>query len=165
MENAVADGHRTENKGSNVLIPWNDSLSVGIQEIDEQHKVLVDLLNELHRAITEHHGSDAAIGILDRLVEYTRIHFSVEESLMRVLDYPGYEEHKQHHEQLIEQVYELRGKVGNGKHISFELLHFLKSWLTRHILEDDRDYVPFFLSRGVKASYEKRSWLDRIFHR
>ena len=152
-------------KVNNDLITWSDELSVGIQEIDEQHKILVDLLNNLYRAIHEHHGNEATITTLNDLIEYTRIHFAVEESLMRVLDYPDYEEHKRHHEQLISQIHGLSEKVASGKHVGFELLHFLKNWLTRHILEEDMEYVPHMLKKGIKARYDKRSWMDRLFHR
>ncbi|CAM3841948.1 bacteriohemerythrin [Parendozoicomonas haliclonae] len=161
-------GHAAANlsvSSSQELITWSDSLSVGIQEIDEQHKILVDLLNKLYLAIREHHGNEATVTILDELVDYTRIHFSVEESLMRILDYPDYESHKHHHELLIEQINELRRKVQNGKHIGFELLHFLKNWLTKHIMEEDMEYAPHMLKKGVKANYEQRSWMDRLFHR
>lgn len=147
-----------------VLFPWSDKLCVGIEEIDAQHRVLVDLLNELHRAIHERQGSAVGREILGRLVEYTRIHFTVEASLMRVLGYPDYEEHKKHHTQLIEQVNNLHKKVIQGQHVSFELLHFLRVWLTKHIMEEDREYVPIMLSKGVAANYKKCSWLDRIFH-
>ena len=147
------------------LFTWTDDLSVGIEEIDEQHKVLVDLLNELHHGIMEKHGSEATIEVLGRLVEYTRIHFALEESLMRMLHYPDYEEHKEHHEMLLDQVNELVEKVKSGHHVTFELLHFLKNWLSRHIMEEDKIYAPFFLSRGVAATHKKRSWLGRIFHK
>lgn len=149
---------------SEELFPWSDKLCVGIEEIDAQHRVLVDLVNELHRAIHERQGSEVGREILGRLVEYTRIHFTVEESLMRVLGYPDYEEHKKHHTQLIEQVNNLHKKVIQGQQVSFELLHFLRVWLSKHIMEEDREYVPFMLSKGVAANYKKRSWLDRIFH-
>lgn len=79
------------------LFAWSDDLSVGIQEIDEQHKVLVGLLNELHTAISGHKGSAECRVILDRLAEYARAHFAVEESLMRVLGYPDYENHNGPH--------------------------------------------------------------------
>jgi len=68
--------------GTTDLIQWSDQFSVNIQEIDEQHKVLVDLLNQLHNAIREHHGRATSREILNRLAEYTRTHFLLEESLM-----------------------------------------------------------------------------------
>jgi len=147
------------------LIEWSDQLSVGIQEIDEQHKVLVELLNQLHDAILHHHGAEATGLILDRLCEYTKIHFAVEESLLRILNYPDYEEHKEHHEQLLAQVMELRSKMESGDHsISFELLHFLKKWLTIHILEEDSAYTEHLLSCGAQAKFEKKSWLNKFWH-
>ena len=146
------------------LVEWSEELSVGIQEIDEQHKVLVNLLNQLHDAIHQRHGSEAARKILDELADYTRIHFAVEESLMRVLEYPDYEAHKQQHEDLIQQLVDLKEKLDTGGHsISFELLHFLKVWLTKHILESDKEYSPHFLSKGVKASWTKKSWVGKLW--
>ena len=137
-----------------VLVAWNDALSVGVQEIDEQHKELVSLLNALHQAVVEHHGSDACNDILRRLVEYTRIHFAVEESLMRILAYPDFERHKGEHEALTAQVIDLQKRLASGKaSITFELLHFLKVWLTKHILHSDKLYGAYFLERGVSGSW------------
>lgn len=149
------------------LFVWSDDLSVGIQEIDEQHKVLVGLLNELHLAVSDHRGSAVCRGILDQLAEYTRVHFAVEESLMRILGYPDHENHKHEHEMLTGQVVDLQGKLDAGKvAISFELLHFLKVWLTKHINESDKRYGGYFLSRGIEARWptkeatleKKRFW-------
>lgn len=142
------------------LVLWSDDLSVGIQEIDEQHKILVDLLNELHTAVCEHKGSSVCRSILDRLVEYTRVHFAVEESLMRILGFPGHDDHKHEHELLTQQVFDLLHKLDSGKTaISFELFHFLKIWLTKHIQEGDKQYARYFLERNVQRTWEKkRSW-------
>ena len=146
------------------VIEWSDKLSVGIQEIDEQHKVLVTLLNDLNAAIMDHHGRQESQRILSELIEYTRIHFAVEESLMRMLDYPNYELHKKHHEMLIAEIYKLHEKLMHDhKSISFELLYFLKKWLTKHIMEEDMEYGPFMLSKGVKSQYEKKGWMRRLW--
>lgn len=132
------------------LVSWSDDLSVGVQEIDEQHKVLIGLLNQLHDAVAQRHGSTACRETLDRLAEYTRIHFAVEESLMRILSYPDYERHKGEHEALTSQVSALQRKLDEGHAaISFELLHFLKLWLTKHISESDRRYGSHFLEKGL----------------
>lgn len=147
------------------LLEWDDSLSVGIQEIDEQHKVLVVLLNELHEAITSHHGREHCGEVLNRLIEYTRIHFAVEESLMRILHYPGYEVHKAEHEALINQAMDIyRRYTQDNVNISIELLYFLKSWLGEHIIKSDKEYAPHFLAMGVKKHWMKESWLRKLFH-
>lgn len=146
------------------LVEWSDELSVGIEEIDEQHKVLVDLINQMHQAIHQRRGSDVIASILEQLSDYTRIHFAVEESLMRILNYPGYEEHKEQHEKLIGHMNELQEKVVSGRAaIGFELMHFLKVWLTRHILENDRAYTDHFLMAGANPQLKKRSWVSRLW--
>jgi hemerythrin len=148
-----------------MLIEWSDELSVGIQEIDEQHKVLVGLVNEMDEAIRQHHGSEVTAEILQRLAEYTKIHFAVEESLFRIFDYPGYEEHKKQHDELIREVLELQNKVNSGKKsVSFQLLHFLKMWLTQHILDSDKEYGPYLLKSGLKARSSQSSWFKKLWH-
>lgn len=137
------------------LVEWSGELSVGVSEIDTQHQKLVLLLNELHRAIREHHGSEASRRILGDLAEYTRVHFATEESLMRISGYPGFEAHKQVHEDLIRQVVELQQKVDAGQaSISFELLHFLRNWLLHHIAGADKAFGLYF-----SHSSEAARWL------
>lgn len=146
------------------FITWNSELSVGIEEIDEQHKVLVGLINRMHDAIHQRHGSDVVEGILAELAEYTRIHFAVEESLMRILNFPGYEEHREAHEELIQQMVDLQKKIAEGKHaIGFELMHFLKVWLSKHIMEEDMQYSGFFLAAGASPKLSNRSWVKRLW--
>lgn len=151
------------------LLQWSDSFNVGIQEIDEQHRTLVDLLNQLHAAILEHKGSAACRKILDQLAEYTRTHFLLEESLMRVSHYPDFDAHKQQHEALIGQVKALQEKLDSGQGaISFELLHFLQNWLTKHINESDKRFGGHFKqtsmsgysqwSDEVKTTMAKKKW-------
>jgi len=146
------------------FVEWSDVLSVGIEEIDAQHKVLVGLVNEMHEAIRLHHANEVVHGILNKLAEYTRIHFAVEESLMRILDYPDYEVHKAQHEELIRSVVDLQEKVASGKaSVGFELMHFLKVWLTKHIIESDKEYGTHFLSSGAKPKLKKTSWISRLW--
>ena len=145
------------------FIEWSSELSVGIEEIDTQHQVLVDLLNQIHEAIQHRHGTEATQGVIEKLGEYTRIHFAVEESLMRILHYPDYERHKSEHDNLIEQLIDLRGRLAAGKAVSFELAHFLKVWLTRHIMESDKRYAPYFLEQGIKPKLSKQSWTKKLW--
>ncbi|MCB1906771.1 MAG: hemerythrin family protein [Rhodocyclaceae bacterium] len=149
------------------IFEWSDDYSVGVQEIDEQHKELVGLLNDLHTAIHEHHGTQASRRILDELAEYTRTHFMVEESLMRISNYPEFEAHKHSHEELIAQVQGLQEKLDSGQAaITFELLHFLKVWLTRHINEADKRFGSYLTQHGgaaewspeVKQSMTRKKW-------
>ena len=102
-------------------------------------------VNELHRAIRDRHGREASRQIIVRLAEYTRTHFVFEEGLMRVTKYPNFDAHKQQHDALMEQVAILQNKLDNeNAPISFELLHFLKNWLTKHISESDTHFGDYF---------------------
>lgn len=151
------------------LFVWSDSYSIGIQEVDEQHQVLVSLLNQLHTAILEHHGKTTSREILDRLAEYTRTHFLLEESLMRLTHYPGFDIHKQQHEDLMKQVQDLQHKLdAENATITFELLHFLKGWLAQHINESDKRFGTHFKMAGlgqyanwtkeVETTMKKKKW-------
>ena len=151
------------------IFQWSDEFSVGIPEIDIQHKALFDLGNLLNDAIRSRRGSAACLDILRQLVDYTRIHFALEESLMRVANYRGFDDHKALHVQLIDEVEVLQQKVEAGKAaISFELLQFLRLWLTKHIMNSDQEYAGHFRSKGfkdfgawneeVKTTMKKRQW-------
>jgi len=138
--------------GATDLIKWSEEFGINIEEVDEQHKVLVGLLNELHRAIREHHGKATLREILGHLAEYTRTHFLLEESLMRLTRYRGLEIHKQQHQDLMLQVEALQHKLDTeDAAISFELLHFLGNWLIQHINDSDRRFGAHFNKAGLAA--------------
>lgn len=152
---------------SKSFVEWTDELSVGIEEIDEQHKLLVNLINRLfEQTVVQKADNNKEImeGILQELIEYTVIHFAVEESLFRIFHYPGTESHTKHHDDLKAQVVEIQSKVKKGEvTINVELLMFLKRWLEHHILYEDKLYGPFFLAQGVKKSWAEKSWLGKIW--
>ena len=150
-------------------LKWEDKYSVNIPEIDAQHKVLFQLIERLDMAIREKRGSAACQGILGELVDYTRIHFALEESLMRLAKYPDFDGHKQQHEALIAEVGELQEKIASGTaSISFELMQFLRVWLTKHIMHSDQKYAGYFRNTGfsdfsaweneARQTIKKRRW-------
>lgn len=147
------------------FISWNDKISVGIQEIDEQHKRLVALINNLYDAMVE--GEDrleTANKILTELMQYTIVHFAVEESLFRIFDYPEYEAHCAQHQELREEVIDINTRVQKGERmITPELLFFLRKWITNHIMVEDKAYAPFLLEKGIEKNWQRSSWLGRIW--
>ncbi len=145
------------------FISWDDDLSVGIQEIDEQHKVLINLINRLFNEALVKHNVDVANEVLTELIQYTIIHFSVEESLFRIFNYPDYEGHKVQHEELKKQVIMLKSRIEEGEEITIELISFLRSWLKKHILKEDKKYSSFFTEKGLQTSWSKKSWLGKIW--
>lgn len=146
------------------LITWTNEISVGIEEIDEQHKVLIGLLNAINEAVQERRSSMVTAEIITQLIDYTRIHFAVEESLMRILGYQEYEAHKVQHGILIESLADLARKFAAGKvTVGFELQNFLKTWLTKHILANDKKYTQHFLNARVNANLAKHSWISQLW--
>jgi len=132
------------------IMPWKDEYAVGIKQIDEQHKRLVRLLNELNQAMADGKGREVMTGILSQLVDYTKGHFATEERLMQGYLYPGYAAHKLEHDQLTKTVLKFQQDVNSGKAVmSIEVLDFLKNWLRNHILGTDKRYAPFLNSKGV----------------
>jgi len=130
---------------------WSDGYSVGIRDIDEQHKKLVTLVNQLYEAMQGGKASDVLGTILGELIRYTKYHFSAEEKLMETHAYPELAAHKQEHMDLTEKVIELENKFKAGKvTISLEVGKFLKEWLLRHIQGTDKKYGPYLNSKGVK---------------
>lgn len=142
-----------------VMIAWSDAFSVDIQEIDEQHKRLVDLINRLYEALADNHRQDVIGEIFDELVHYTRVHFSVEECLMRLFDYEGYEEHKRIHDAIVRRVLDLQARYRAGEpKVGLELLFLLKDWLTDHIQRVDKLYADHLAAHGVKSKWLRKFW-------
>jgi len=80
-------------------IEWDDSLSIGVDLIDEQHKMLIQRLNDLSKAIEMTQGEGGIVQTLDFLIEYTDFHFSAEEKCMVEHKYPGLDHQKRQHEE------------------------------------------------------------------
>jgi hemerythrin len=136
------------------LMEWTEKLSVGVGQFDEEHKRLIGLLNELAEAMSTGHGKQALGPILDALIVYTKTHFDNEERLMKLRGYPEYEAHKKEHDALNKQVLDVRAKfqAGATSALSIELMTFLKSWLSKHILGTDQKYTAFFNAKAVPAA-------------
>jgi hemerythrin-like metal-binding protein len=132
------------------LMPWGVKLEIGIDQIDEQHKELVKMVNELHRAMKMKMGAKEAGQILTRLADYTVYHFANEETLFEQHQYPDRVAHKEYHDRLVAQVLEFKQEFEEGRAaLSMDLMQFLTDWLRDHIMKTDRAYAPFFKEKGV----------------
>lgn len=135
-----------------MLMTWNENMSVGVRVLDEDHKRLVAIINELHDALKTGHGKDALGKVLDELVSYTKSHFAREEQFFTKTGYAGSAAHKKEHEDLTKQVLEVQRKFKNGETggLSLEVMVFLKDWLTNHIQGSDKKYGPYLNSKGIQ---------------
>lgn len=133
------------------LFEWNDSYSVGITEMDNEHKKLFAIINELFDGLKAGKGRDILDGIFNQLKDYTRVHFSDEEILMKRYEYPGLEEQKKQHEAFIDKIRVEENKSKGGAFlVSVEILGFLRDWLTTHIQKFDKQYGDFIREKGGK---------------
>jgi hemerythrin len=146
------------------FVEWSAELSVGIDEIDSQHQALIDLINEMQDAVVGGLARERQLEILGRLAEYTKIHFAVEESLMRIFGYPDYERHKSQHEGLIRSMVDLQRRLdADQSPVDDGLMRHLRHWLIDHILQSDQDYSRFFLAAGALSKHRQPSWSTRLW--
>lgn len=132
------------------LMEWNPALSINVKQFDDQHKKLVNMVNDLHDAMKIGKGNEVLGKILDGLISYTASHFADEERLMGTHAYTGIAAHKVEHEKLVKQVLELQQKFKSGQPIlTNTVMMFLKDWLVKHIQGDDKKYGNFFNSKGI----------------
>ena len=132
---------------SQLPTPETGEFEFGIAEIDAQHRKLKDLLERLRDSTDKNYGH-AVNAILAEVAIHTRIHFGVEESLMRLLSFPDTETHVQEHRQLTEQLDKFRQRAQNFD-VSDRLSGFIQTWLIDHVNKHDRKFVAHFLSKGV----------------
>lgn len=148
----------------NKFVEWSAALSVGIDEIDAQHQALIDLINEMQDTVVEGVERERQLEVLGRLAEYTKIHFAVEESLMRIFGYPDYERHRAQHEGLVHNMLDLQRRLAlDQAPVDESLMRHLKHWLLDHILQSDQDYSRFFLAAGALSRHQKASWATRMW--
>lgn len=133
------------------MFEWNQQYSVGIIQIDDEHRKLLRLMKELHDAAKQGKARAAVTKVLEGVVAYTVQHFGNEEQLMRRHGYEGLAAHKRIHDALVTKANELLRKA---KHedlsITMDVMSFLDSWISHHISETDKQVGKFLQSKGVK---------------
>lgn len=119
-------------------IVWGDVLSVAVDEIDEDHRKLVNIFNILNHSVAEGESPDYLAAVLEELINCTVWHFSHEERLMLKYGYEEIEEHKAEHQELINSAKKLQQEILQAdKPVSDEDIEFLERWLTEHVLTAD----------------------------
>lgn len=142
------------------LIHWTPDFSVGVSSLDTDHKILINLINQLDDAIRAGEAGQTISGVLDALLDYTDYHFAREEALMRACGYPEFDAHVRTHNTLRAQVHDIRVRYRRNPESLHgrEVLAFLKNWLTAHIVGRDKLYTTSM--RGAAQQVEEA---DRAF--
>ena len=130
-------------------IIWTPAYSVGISSLDEHHKHLAALINELADCLSSPANSEEVTTIVSALVGYANYHFEQEETLLAKHGFPEFEHHRGEHNQFCEVIAE----TGYGATLGIvnlpDLYNYLAKWWQTHILKEDMSYKPFFEARGV----------------
>ncbi|MBI4827354.1 MAG: bacteriohemerythrin [Nitrospinae bacterium] len=145
---SVAGALLGNGNGKGALIEWDeDTFSVGIPDMDNQHKKLFNIINRLNADIHAGDTGESARRTLDNLVEYAKLHLDHEEALLRKHHYPNFDSHKQIHDNIRAKVGALYDRYKNGEEgVLVEIMIFLKDWLYSHIQKVDKKYGAYIAS-------------------
>ncbi len=123
-------------------IVWDDSYSVNIKEIDEQHKHWIGIINELHDRLIGGEGlTEIGRKSLQAMEEYGVFHFSFEEEYMKKIGYPDLPHHTREHKKFLEQIRSVRRDEAEGHIVlNSEIMKILMNWLIQHIKGSDKKY-------------------------
>ena len=131
-------------------IEWRESLAIGVEAIDNQHKELLLRFDRLLTACQAGQGAEELKKLQTFLREYVHTHFRDEEELQRLHDYPDYEAHHAQHLYFIEQIDKLEAETrleGVSTHHVVETNNMLLKWLLNHISKVDKELGTFITSR------------------
>jgi hemerythrin len=135
------------------MIQWDAKYEVGIRMVDEQHKELVDKINELQTAMREGKGRDKISAIVNFLGGYALKHFATEESLMRLHNYPHMARHVQHHEDFKADFARLQQDFSSdikASLLAIEVQKRLSDWLLHHIQKVDKETAHYLALKGAR---------------
>lgn len=147
------------------IVPWSTSFETGISDIDEQHKRLVALLNEVATLYVGNAPAERIKGVLDELRDYTVYHFETEEGLWRSVmpEDPWTTSHEATHKAFVDRVKEIQSQWGLEPPTGLidDTLAFLTRWLAHHILYEDRRMASAYLAHARGAGLEQAKLLSR----
>ena len=143
-----------DNHVEKYMVKWQNSYSVGISQVDEQHKELINLTNKLFISCMDSLGSSGStfLEVLHKVVDYVGYHFGTEEKIMKRVNYPGFLNHKREHEAFVREVF-TKAEEFETKKIQTPLLfvYFLKDWVLKHIAVCDKqmgEYLKLLMKNG-----------------
>ena len=132
------------------IVIWREDFSVNVEKIDNQHKQMLELVNNLHSSVEACVEKQDLEQMLVDLVDFTRLHFLTEEKLMKEHGYSGLASHYKEHRVLLQHLDNLVKAVANGKHPTFYSDYDVSSdWAVDHIFECDKSLGAFLNSKGI----------------
>ncbi|RUM27676.1 MAG: bacteriohemerythrin [Aquifex sp.] len=131
--------------GTDKLIKFDESLLTGVEEMDNQHKKLVEAFNKVYSLIKEGKKEEALKVFIKDLKEYTEFHLKEEEKFLEEINYPEIEKHKRLHQQFRKIVFSLEEKIKEGNPESLrEAISIAWGWIHVHIAKSDKKYGEYY---------------------
>jgi hemerythrin-like metal-binding protein len=155
--------------GTQSLLTWSDEFSIGMPEIDAQHGVLIELINQVwNTIIPAKPDHEKTFQIIEELERYTLTHFTAEEVFLREMGYLNFDQHKAKHDHFVARIAQEKAKISSGQRMTLDIVYFLRDWLINHILVSDKEYVAEFKNRALPVSSSSptsSSTLGKFFKR
>ncbi len=132
-------------------VEWSDDFSVRVSLMDDEHKVLFNLINDLNNAMINGESASRISQVLVSLIEYTEYHFKHEEDMLKKIGYPSIGEQEKYHRMFVDKMKEFKREMETGEVLlSVKIIDFLKDWLVSHIVNIDTKYSGFANTHGIK---------------
>ncbi|HAF45640.1 MAG TPA: hypothetical protein DCK83_12105 [Gallionellaceae bacterium] len=126
---------------------WEDEYSVGVAELDDQHKGIIDLFTVINAAIDSREGWSDVFFKLEKLREHARFHFAVEVSLMRMHGYSKLAEHVEQHKHFLDKLDQLQ-MTTLSRQVTMNTIEYLGNWYSEHMKTQDREFVRYIIDHG-----------------
>jgi len=143
------------------LVTWSATYSVGIKLIDDQHKELFKLVNDMYNHVNNDDEEEERAyfqGVIRQVVDYVKTQFATEEIIMKKTKFQGYAEHKKVHDSFILSVLDIIKKFDEGKRVPLmALTHFIKDWILTHIAIMDKHYFKHLVKAASRKPHGKLS--------
>lgn len=134
-------------------LEWSPRLTLGLEQIDEQHKWLIRLVNRLQQAVEDKASPDELLRVFEEMLDYARTHFRDEEQYMRDMGYPDGDDHAAQHRALTDEIAHLHRNLAAGEYVTATAAYeLMKHWLVKHIIGHDLDIARYIKEKKIKES-------------
>lgn len=130
------------------LIKWRDSYGTGVVSMDNQHRKIIDLINDLYKKIRKEESYGSVQDVLAEMMKYAEEHFEAEENLLKANGFKDFDEHISKHQSYRERLTALMAESTNDPDAAVKSTYgFLRQWWMGHIVDEDKKYGEFLKSK------------------
>ena len=134
-------------------IQWTDTLGVGVKLVDDEHKLLLSIFNDLVNALRTEQPPSVAKRVVEELAGYALYHFAHEEELMKAFHYPEFDNHHREHDKLTARLMEIDQNLARGKGTITDVIEFARILVNSHFLQTDAR-MGAFLKTKMPSGYQ-----------